>query len=189
MNNPVRFIDPSGMVAIPFGGFMGLWVVPPITQIIRNMAQAATQASSSSNPNRFDSPTAAATAFANRYNPVSIAEGREIGAAIFRVDVFETITTTHSLLFFSWTTTTVTNNIIDSFYTFGTRSSGIGGVARGPLMTSGNNFQGSVNTSNIPRPPNNHTRHTEVAQIHTHGPHVNLVSQLSHPFNRSRALI
>jgi len=139
-------------------------------------ASNGTGSSSSSVPYeyRFDSAASAAHAFSDRNNPLSFAEGREFGAAIIRVDVFETVTVTHSFLWFTWTTTQTTSNIIDSFYTFGTRRGGIGGVTRGPIMTHRNDFRGAINTSDIPRAPNNHTTHTEVAQVHTHGPYAHL---------------
>jgi len=120
----------------------------------------------SSAPLRFDSPTEAAIAFAERYNPVSFAERREIGAAIFRVDVFNTRT----VRVLGVPITLTGDTIIDSFYTFGTRLGGIGGVTRGPVMNINNNFQGSISTSRPARAPR-HTTHTEVAQIHTHGPY------------------
>ena len=58
-------------------------------------------------------------------------------------------------------------------YTFGTRVGGVGWVTRGPTMDVRTYFQGSISTSRVPRAPR-HTTHTEVAQVHTHGPYAHI---------------
>ena len=160
MHNPVRFTDPTGLFAMP---------ISTMQRSVYHAMRTAMSLAPSATTNRFDSPTEAAIAFAERYNPISFAERREIGAAIFRVDVFDTRT----VRILGIPITLTGDTIIDSFYTFGTRIGGIGGVTRGPVMSVNNNFQGSISTSRPARAPR-HTTHTEVAQVHTHGPFINI---------------
>ena len=120
---------------------------------------------------RFASPDEVAMAFAYRYNRYSIHNGREVGAAIVRVDVFATTITQRGWGPFTWNVTnTDWNTIIDSYYTYGTRGGGIGGISHGPIANSRNEYTLSINSSEPPRDTNN-IRYTEVAQIHTHGPY------------------
>ncbi|MCL2356295.1 MAG: hypothetical protein FWC70_03910 [Defluviitaleaceae bacterium] len=141
---------------------------------------------------RFSSQDDVAIAFAERFNRRSIHEGRELGAAIFRVDVFATrqepiiipignpfITFTYIELPFWPRTVRDENILLETFYSFGVVPArrgmdGVGMIFPGPIAHERNNFTLSINPSDPPNAPNVATIHTEVAQVHSHGPNINV---------------